>query len=461
MFAYFLSLLPRLEILGSFLYWLIFLSSFLESLAFVGYLIPGTAVMLVSGVLASQHVLRFTEVSFVVAMGGIVGDAVSYALGKKGTKLFGQKSRLFKTEYLVSGEKFFLKHGNRSVFFARFFGPIRPMIPFVAGMFNMRASTFFFYNIVSALCSAPLYVALGYFFAESSSRVEHMFGRVGFAVLVFLLVVYFLYRYKKTVLKLGEDFFSYCNEFLRAVYIFIRTKPRVEHFIEHHPKGVNFLSRRFSRLDLFGIPLTCLVFISLIIFCSWFGIVTDLLNTSALHQTDVRVTHYFFVHRNRFITYIVWTLTYGASVWAVCVASVANLIFLWRKKYVEFVLPFMVSALGAMSSVSVIKFLVARPRPQGVSVYKEQLFSFPSFHSVAVVAVYGFVAYTFVCISKKWSTKYNSVFFTIIFALIIGFSRIYLGVHFFTDVAGGYVIGFLWLWFGISMVRITRNFKNI
>jgi undecaprenyl-diphosphatase len=80
---------------------------------------------------------------------------------------------------------------------------------------------------------------------------------------------------------------------------------------------------------------------------------------------------------------------------------------------------------------------------------------------VAVVAVYGFVAYTFVCISKKWSTKYNSVFFTIIFALIIGFSRIYLGVHFFTDVAGGYVIGFLWLWFGISMVRITRNFKNI
>ena len=119
-------------------YLVIFLVSLLESLAFVGIFIPGTVVIVFAGFAAAQGYLQVAAVLWFAAIGAIVGDALSFSLGKRGTRLFRNEHKILRAAHLERGEKFLKQHGSKSVFLGRFIGPIRPIIPFVAGMLKMN-----------------------------------------------------------------------------------------------------------------------------------------------------------------------------------------------------------------------------------------------------------------------------------------------------------------------------------
>ncbi len=137
------SLLPVVEHLGMFGYWLILLVSLLESLAFVGLLIPGTIMVLFSGFLSAQGYLDLGDLIWFTAIGGILGDGISYWLGTKGKQLFRNNSKVFKERHIERAERFFKKHGNKSIFLGRFIGPLRPIVPFMAGLSKMDKRNFF------------------------------------------------------------------------------------------------------------------------------------------------------------------------------------------------------------------------------------------------------------------------------------------------------------------------------
>ena len=102
------------------------------------------------------------------------------------------------------------------------------------------------------------------------------------------------------------------------------------------------------------------------------------------------------------------------------------------------------------------KFLIRRLRPVE-PVYLESSYSFPSAHSTLAVVLYGFIFYYLWRQTKKRSQKNLILVLGILLILAIGFSRIYLGVHFFTDVAGGYFLGLAWLCGGIGLVEWRRK----
>ncbi|MFZ1586333.1 MAG: phosphatase PAP2 family protein, partial [Saprospiraceae bacterium] len=85
------------------------------------------------------------------------------------------------------------------------------------------------------------------------------------------------------------------------------------------------------------------------------------------------------------------------------------------------------------------------------SYYQEYSYSFPSGHSMAAVAFYGMIFY--LIIRNNLSHRLFWFVAGIVFILLIGFSRIYLGVHFLTDVLAGYVLGLLWLLLGLSIIE--------
>jgi len=118
-----------------------------------------------------------------------------------------------------------------------------------------------------------------------------------------------------------------------------------------------------------------------------------------------------------------------------------------------------VSLVGALSCASALKVLIARARPDGlIPVIIETSYSFPSRHAVAAVALYGFIAFFLAREYPEHARKIAAAATVLI--LSIGFSRLYLGVHFPSDVIAGFALGGAWLLIGIWIVRKLQSAKD-
>lgn len=126
-------------------------------------------------------------------------------------------------------------------------------------------------------------------------------------------------------------------------------------------------------------------------------------------------------------------------------------------KHRRLLLPFLVTIFGSFFSFEFLKDLVARPRPPvALELYQPPLYSFPSAHATMAIAFYGFAAY-FLARKQKPVIRYGLYLSAILLVLFIGASRVYLGVHYPSDVLAGYVLGALWLWIGVRMIPKRRS----
>lgn len=173
---------------------IVFLISLSESLAIIGLLIPGTVVMTAIGGLIGSGILPLAPTIAWAIAGAIAGDGISYWLGHH----FHQHLRDFWPfnripKLLKKGEIFFFAHGGKSVFLGRFIGPIRPVIPVIAGMMNMSPLRFTLANISSAISWAILYMAPGIFLGALSQQLApHVWPRL-FALLLITLLLLWLF----------------------------------------------------------------------------------------------------------------------------------------------------------------------------------------------------------------------------------------------------------------------------
>jgi len=177
-----LKLLNQFEWLGN---WLFLALAFIESAPFVGIFIPGATLISVGGFLASQNLLNTWNIIIFATIGAIIGDFFSYTLGRWGGSWI-KNNKVINRIILSQGEKFFKRHGNKSVFIGRFFGPIRAIIPFIAGLSKMKSGPFIFWNILSAIGWAILNVFLGYF---SGTIIVSIFKKWSNSMTLILIVL--------------------------------------------------------------------------------------------------------------------------------------------------------------------------------------------------------------------------------------------------------------------------------
>jgi len=152
--------------LGDHSQWLgpaIFLIALIESLAVAGLLVPGVVLLVaVTAMAGSGNLDIFAALTWAFA-GAVCGDLLSFALGR----VFHQDIKrlaMFRRnpQWIEGGEAFFRRYGILSVIIGRFVGPVRPVIPMVAGMLDMPVLRFVLVNLLSALAWAPVYVLPGY-----------------------------------------------------------------------------------------------------------------------------------------------------------------------------------------------------------------------------------------------------------------------------------------------------------
>jgi len=171
----------------------VFAMALAESLAIVGVFIPGVVVLFGAGTLIGAGVLDFWSMCLWAVAGAIIGDGLSYWLGHH-FEYLTDRWRWFRLhpDHLHKGVRFFEKYGDLSVALGRFFGPIRAIVPLVAGLLHMPPKRFYTANVLSAFVWAPAYLMPGMLFGELSSSGDWRRLLFPTAAIAVILVVWLL-----------------------------------------------------------------------------------------------------------------------------------------------------------------------------------------------------------------------------------------------------------------------------
>lgn len=175
-----------------------------------------------------------------------------------------------------------------------------------------------------------------------------------------------------------------------------------------------------------------------------------------INQLDIFVLNIIEQIRTPFLTVFFKGITYFGE-WTVVLPIaliVSAILILKRKKKQDAILAFI--SLGSLSVAFLLKSLIHRARPVG-GLLNETSFSFPSAHAVISVVFYGFIIYLLLPKIKSRKLKTLKIFIASLLVLLIGFSRLYLGVHYLSDVLAGYIIGVIWFFIGIYLTNWNRK----
>lgn len=149
--------------------------TFLESLVLMGAFVPATALMVMAGGLVAAGVLEPLPVLFACMLGAVLGDSVSFAIGRRLGPGALRHPLFRKQRRGVARTRLFMRrYGVASIFVGRFFGPLRAFVPVMAGMLGMGQRTFQVANIASAAVWVPVILAPGYFAARGLAQLEEL-----------------------------------------------------------------------------------------------------------------------------------------------------------------------------------------------------------------------------------------------------------------------------------------------
>jgi undecaprenyl-diphosphatase len=418
-------------------YFLIFLISLLESLAIVGLVFPGTLIMLGVGVVVSTGTLSLKPVIIAAIIGSIMGDGLSYWLGRiyhqslKGLWPFSRHPGI-----LPRGELFFHKHGGKSVLFGRFIGPMRPVIPIVAGMLGMPPLRFTLVNVASGIAWAFAYTLPGVFFGTSVALAGNISSRLSILIIIIVAVVWLFvwicHHLINFMIRYGPQWFSSLETWIvddtpgRGASSFIK---RLLSWLLLREKGEEFL----------------LVFLALILFLTGLGflsVLKDVVIKDQMVQADQAIYHFLQSLRNPWGDYIFVAVTELGDGLVYVSLVIAVFLTLFFSRCYRTARYWLFSIIGGACLYLLIKWGLHIPRPldltQSLSSY-----SFPSGHTTMSVILYGTLA---VLVAKglrntvKWGL-FAAVFFI---SFVIAFSRLYLGVHWLSDILGGFLLASFW-----------------
>ena len=439
--------------LGPWTYALVGVMAFLETGAFVGLIAPGEFTVIIGGVVAGQG-----EVSIVPLIGlawfcCILGDTASFFIGRRLGRSFlikhGPKVRIDEAT-LKKVESYFDRHGGKTVLIGRFIGLVRAVAPFVAGSSGMSYRTFLPFSIVGTGLWATTFSLLGFFFYRSFHQVASVAGQVTlvFGTLV-ALIIGGVWAYRR--LRDEEQrarFMGWLDRqgqkpMLRPVAAVVR--PLWRRVLR--PTGrflapeVRFLWKRVTPGGGIGIELTTTLAVLAVGSYAFALTTVDVVDPGYLGPTRVDNRVIDFVEQIRTdwgidVAKVVTHLGDPSLVFALVAVGIALLI--WRRRPYELTV-LVVGTLLVYAGVHITKDAVDRPRPAGPLVDAAGS-SFPSGHA-AYATIYVALGLILARVLPGLASRAAVVVATIVLAALIGASRAYLGVHYYSDVLAGWALG--------------------
>lgn len=431
---------------------IVFLVPALEASAFLGFLFPGEIAVILGGVLAYHGRVPLAAVIAAAVVGAILGDTVGYFVGRRwGRQILRSVGRRVPflrhriDEHLESAQAYLRRRGGAAVFFGRFTAALRVMVPGLAGMAEVPYGQFAFFNAAGGLLWGAGFVLLGYLAGAAWQRVAADAGKVGLALLVLVLAGLVGGRVLRGVREHGERL---PDRLARIVPVaWLRGKL---------PRRSAWLARRIDTNSPRGFGLSLVVVAGMT--CGWIfvGLTQDVLAHEESVLSDPGLTRFVVDHRTAWATGLMKGVTWlGSNAVLIPLVVALGAYLLLRKKDWRAPALLIAALAGANAWYHVVKPLVARNRPpETLHLIGVSGFSFPSGHATAAIAVWGAVA---VVLSAGRTNKQKvAVWFGAgLISTLVAFSRVYLGVHWWTDAVAGAALGGTWLC--LLVVVITRT----
>jgi undecaprenyl-diphosphatase len=426
------------EGLGSWTYLLVAVLAFLETGAFVGLVAPGEFTVILGGAVAGQGDISLPVILTITWIAAFLGDTVSFTLGTRLGRGFlvkhGERVRI-NEERLRQVERYFKRHGGKTIVIGRFIGLVRALAPFIAGTSRMRYGAFAPYSILGTGLWATTFTLLGYFASQSLDEVANIVGRgliyfgffVGFVVALIMLVRH---------LRVPENRARIVREVDRRRPL----RPLLALARRVKPQAV-FLWRRLTPGEGVGLELTTLLAVAAVgtyVLIVYWSVIDADPGPTGLDRTVLDFVNEIRTAWLDDVARVATDLGSGAVVFPLVGIAAVGLAV--ARRWVELWVLVVGAAVIAVLP-SEIKEMTDRPRPTAPLDAHGSSTSFPSGHA-AQSMIYVWLAATIALRLVPGFTRRTLLIVAgIVVAALVGASRAYLRVHWMTDVWAGWGLG--------------------
>jgi len=424
---------------------IIFLVAMAESLAIIGMLVPGVAIMFGIGALVAADSIPFWWAMAWAVAGAVAGDGFSFWLGRH------YRQRLTAVwpfsrypRSLTQGMDFFQKYGGKSVAIGRFFGPVRAVIPLVAGMMGMRPWRFLVANLLSALAWAPAYLLPGVVFGASLELASEVALRLVVLLVLLLLGIWLVGWLIHRLFLLLQP---HSHSLVQWLHRLGEEHPRAHTITAalsdpNHPEARGLT--QLASLLILGAGLFSLIL-------GW------VLGVGHGHQgIDRTVLEGLQSLHTPWADHLMVFFTGLADLEVILPLFLAVLGYLIWRSHRQAALHWLAAGAFCLVAVPLLKYGFGVSRPTVVAAAAGS-YAFPSGHTLWAVVIYGYLA---VMVARASSSRWRWLPYSLagIFIAAVSLSRLYLGVHWLSDVLGSLTLGITWVaTLGIAYYRHTER----
>ncbi|MDQ3665607.1 MAG: phosphatase PAP2 family protein [Acidobacteriota bacterium] len=222
-----------------------------------------------------------------------------------------------------------------------------------------------------------------------------------------------------------------------------------------------FLKARLSREGYYGLHLT--IGSLLLILTTWlFGLIAEAVVTDApLTLADVRFSVWLHAYHQHALIKVMLVITHLHSMAVVSALTIAFALYLFRLRHRYWLITLLLTVFGGMFLNVVLKNIFHRARPHfDDPILTFSSYGFPSGHTMAATCFYGVLAAFAIWKIREWLRRVLAVTLAVFMVLLVGFSRIYLGAHYLSDVLGAMIEGLAWLALCLTAANTTWRVRH-
>ncbi len=421
----------------------IFAVAFCDALIVLGAVVPALPLLLPVGILIGMGEISGPYALACAALGAFVGDAIGFWVGRRwGDRLRGVWPFARYPQLLERGETMFRRNGARSIFIARFVGPIRPFVPAVAGMLKMPLQRYAPASAFAAVSWAALFLAPGWILGQAYDAVAAVAGQL--AIVLGLLV-----------LVLAASWFGVLYTYRWFAAHADALLARALRWSHAHPVLGRYTEAVFDPRRRESVPLALLAVLLLAVGWVAFAFLGWVVGSGEPLGVDLALHQLMQGLRNPLADAPLAALA-SLGDWPVLVPAAAlTLAYLaWRKRWMA-AAHWLAALVFGLALTAWLGAVIDIPKPPAVG----SGFGFPSVAVTMATVQFGFFA---VLIARELPGRRRIWPYLVAGAVValIGFARLYLGAHWLSDVVGGSLLGTVWLLvLGIAYRRrVNRSF---